>query len=241
MPDETDEEGMTGAAAAGADLTAEERDLIQQTRAAGLRPSELVDRAKKQVAGEQAAARAKAGAEAANERITPQMVARQADFAANIALAQRDLKSAVKGVVESYDALKGDPLELQQVESQAVSVVRQRADYGTLNTPEKMTAALTEAAKLECDRRLGKKQTSTAADMRKKAEERLDREADAVESGAGGATHSAGPTLGAVGVDNIPESVFGTSAIWPADENKWVNDCKANDLEFVERKMGRRK
>lgn len=240
MGEADDEEGL-GKADAGADLTAEERDLIQQTRAAGLRPGEVVDRARKHAAAEQANAKPKPGADAATEPITPQMVARQADFAANMALAQRDLKSAVKGVVEGYDALKGDAVELQQVEAQAAAVVRQRADYATLNTPEKMTAALTEAAKAECDRRLGKKQTSSAADTRKKAEERLERQADAVESGSGGATHSAAPTLGAVGVDNIRESVFGTSATWPADENKWVNDCKAKDLEFVEKRMGRRK
>ena len=232
MPDEDD--GTSGDA--GAALTADERALIQQTRNAGISPAEVLDRAQKQMAAE----KNPAPKPEPTKPITPEMVARQAEYAANLALAQRDMQTTVRNVVDGFAQLKGDPVELRQIETEAANAVRARADYATIKGAEKMTAALAEATKAECERRISKFATSKASDDRKRAEERLDKQGDAVESGKGEG-HSDRPNVGRVVGDVFDESMFGASAKWPTDENAFVQEQRRANVDFVDKKMGRAK
>jgi hypothetical protein len=240
MADEENE----GQGDAGADLTADERAFIQQTRNMGVAPSEVMERAQKQVAAETAEAKKTKPAEpskaAAAEPITREEMVRQTQYAANVALAERDMQTTLKGVVEEYPALKGDAVELRQIEMEAANTVRARADYATLKSADKLSAAFAEAAKAECERRVKKFSAVKATEDRKRAEDRLDKQGDAVDSGKGEG-RSDRPNLGNVSPDVFDEAVFGTEAKWPTDEAAFVNEQRRGNVDYVNKKMGRAK
>jgi len=237
------DEENDGVGDAGADLTADERAFIQQTRNMGVAPSEVLERAQKQVAAEKADQAKKTvdtTKAAPAEPITREEMARQAQYAANVALAERDMQTTLKNVVDEFPQLKGDAVELRQIEMEAAATVRARADYATLKSADKMSAAFAEAAKAECDRRVKKFSAVKATEDRKRAEERLDKQGDAVDSGKGEG-RSDRPNLGNVTPDVFDEAVFGTEAKWPTDENAFVAEQRRGNVDFVNKKMGRTK
>lgn len=223
-----DEEGL------GDEFTAEERDAVQQMRASGVTPAQIVDAVKKKPEPEKPPTKA-----AESSGMTPQDVARQAQFAAELAITQRDMKNTAKSIVNTYDTLKDDPVELRQVEAEASTAVRSRADYATLNTPDKLNAAFEKAVKEECERRVKKSIGEKASEQRKVAEQRLENQEKAVEGGKG-ESRSDRPNLGSVGLETFDEAVFGTEAAWPSDEAQFVQQCRKDDIAFVDKKMGRK-
>jgi len=220
---------------AGADLTDEERAALQQMRNSGLSPAEVLDRAQKQVVAENLAAKL---AKANVPTVTPEMVAKQAQYAAELTMTQRDMKTMLRSVIDEFPALKGDPVEYRQVEIEAAAAVRARPDYASLNTPEKMTEAFAAAAKAECERKVGKVDQAKAAVDRAKAEQRLDKQDDAVETGKGN-SHSDRPTLSPTQMESFDGSICGTEANWPADETAFVNQCKREEHAFINKKLGK--
>jgi len=197
MPHEPDEEGL-----GDDELTPEERDAVQQIRNSGLPPKEVLRRAQENARRAGATPRADGAASKEKEG----ELVRRMELRFEAALGARDLKEAVKGVVSSYEALKDDPTDVEQIESAAARALRSRADIATLNF-EQTKAALAEEAKKECDRRLKKIDASKAA-AKTAAEKRLDNEQKAVDTGKGGGRSDAS-TNDAEEVDDFDGSVCG--------------------------------
>lgn len=233
----SDEENIDQAGDTGVDLTADERNLVQQARNSGGAAKVLEKMKPAESAGTNSGSNAGTGPAS----VTPEMVARQATAAAEIAMAQRDLKGVLSATIAEFPTLKDDPIELEQIELQAAKSVRARADYKDLKSADQMAAAFKEEVTKECKRKSERHNTASAGEQKSEAEERLARQKTAVEGGGKSSGHSARPTTGAVGLESIDESVFGTDAQWPSDEMSFVNKCRADDQAFIDKRMGRSK
>jgi hypothetical protein len=194
---ERDEESMGGSD----NLTDAERDAVQQMRNSGLPPAEILRRARENV---QPANKTAAAAP------TEQDVLRRAELVAEGAIGKQQFKEAIRGAVNAFPEFKDEPTDYEQIEATAIRNVMGRTDLPKLSF-EQSKQAFADAAKAECERRLKKVGGTKAADQKSTAEERLAKEAAAVDGGNEG-----GRSAPSKVDDGVPEDFDGSECGLPS-------------------------